>query len=95
MPVRGLVVGFQSDGNTSGTLRGIILMDKTTKDIILVDGMENTPNSAAYPDFKDKDGRKLAIGDEITLVDVTYTVETLSYIASCNRKYSNFHCIDR
>ncbi|HON63707.1 MAG TPA: hypothetical protein PK840_02375 [Bacilli bacterium] len=74
MPVRGLVVGFQSDGTTSGTLRGIILMDKTTKDIILVDGMENTPNSAAYPDFKDKDGRKLAIGDEITLVDVTYTV---------------------
>ena len=73
MNVQGLVVGFQSDGNSSGDLRGIILMDKTTKDTILVDGMEKTPNSDLYPDFKDKDGRLLAIGDEIVLADVTYT----------------------
>lgn len=73
MNVQGLVVGFQSDGTSSGDLRGIILMDKTTKDTILVDGMEKTPNSDLYPDFKDKDGRLLAIGDEIVLADVTYT----------------------
>ncbi|MDD3171992.1 MAG: hypothetical protein PHO86_06700, partial [Bacilli bacterium] len=57
----------------SGVLRGIVLMDKTTHETILIDGMELI-GSSTHGSYKATDGTSLAIGDEININDATFVI---------------------
>lgn len=66
----GIVVNYHSDGNTTGVLRGIILMDPETKELLLVDGIESltpTDEKFSHGNYYATDGTKLSFGDMIEL----------------------------
>lgn len=69
--VVGYFAGYQSDGNTSGLLRGIILIDKDTSDTILIDGVETLGGD--YGAYINHEGTLLAVGDEL-VIKAKYTV---------------------
>ncbi len=67
----GVLVSYHSDGNTSGELRGIILKDLTTSELLLVDGMQKfTPVDVTFThgEYYASDGSRLEIGDRIEIM---------------------------
>lgn len=69
----GIVVSYHSDGNTSGNLRGIILMDPVSKDLLLVDGVQKyTPEEVtfAHGTYYASNGTALQIGDKVEIMAI-------------------------
>lgn len=69
----GIIVAYISDGNSQAERHGVILMDKTSKTLLLVDGLSNI--GGEYGAFKASNEDLLAIGDEIQ-VNGTYYLNT-------------------
>lgn len=69
--VEGIVASYHSDGNTSGNLRGIILIEPTTGELLLVDGIQKlTPEGETYTHgtYYTSDGTVLEIGDKVEIL---------------------------
>lgn len=71
--VQGIIVAYVSDGNTQAQRMGVLLMDPTTKDLVMVDGLSNL--GGAYGEYKDSEGTVLKVGDMI-VVNATYHLDT-------------------
>lgn len=71
--VQGIIVAYVSDGNTQAQRMGVLLMDPTTKDLIMVDGLSNL--GGTYGEYKDSEGTVLKVGDLI-VVNATYHLDT-------------------
>ena len=71
--VQGIIVAYVSDGNTQAQRMGVLLMDPTTKDLVMVDGLSNLGGS--YGAYKDSAGNDLAVGDMI-VVNATYYLDS-------------------
>lgn len=70
--VQGVVIGFGSDGNDRQERMSILLMDNTTGEIVQINNIEG----GEYPNYLDKDGNLIKIGDIIT-VNGTYLLDTV------------------
>lgn len=69
--VEGIVASYHSDGNTSGDLRGIILIEPVTGELLLVDGIQKlTPEGQTYTHgtYYTSDGTVLEIGDKVEIL---------------------------
>lgn len=73
--VSGIIVAYVSDGNTQAQRMGVLLMDPTTKDLVMVDGLSNLGGS--YGAYKDSQGNELKVGDMI-VVNATYHIDTVA-----------------
>ena len=71
--VQGIIVAYVSDGNTQAQRMGVLLMDPTTKDLVMVDGLSNL--SGEYGAYKDSEGTLLKVGDMI-IVNATYHLDS-------------------
>lgn len=71
--VSGIIVGYVSDGNTQAQRMGVLLMDPTTKDLVMVDGLSTLGGS--YGAYKDSDGVVLKVGDLVT-IKASYYVDS-------------------
>ena len=71
--VQGIIVAYVSDGNTQAQRMGVLLMDPTTKDLVMVDGLSNLGGS--YGAYKDSEGTDLKVGDMI-VVNATYHLDS-------------------
>ena len=71
--VQGIIVAYVSDGNTQAQRMGVLLMDPTTKDLVMVDGLSNLGGS--YGAYKDSEGNDLKVGDMI-VVNATYHLDS-------------------
>ena len=69
--VQGVVVGFSSDGNSKEERKGLIVMDNATGKMVLLNNIEG----ATYPEYNDKNGTLIKVGDEI-IVNGDYFVST-------------------
>ena len=69
--VQGVVVGFSSDGNSNESRKGLIVMDNATGKMVLLNNIEG----ATYPEYNDKNGTLIKVGDEI-IVEGDYFVST-------------------
>lgn len=68
--VVGYVAGFQSDGNSDNTRDGILLMDKTTGELLIVNGVGLVHLESTYGVYKDQAGNVLEIGHEVIVSGV-------------------------
>lgn len=59
--VSGVIVAFASDGNSAEGVKGVLLMDPATNEIVLVNGLGALTNTK-YPAYTDQAGKALAIG---------------------------------
>lgn len=66
--VTGIIVGYNADGNNSTARDGIILMDKTTGEMLLINGMAYAYPNSSYGTYFDNEGNRLTIGDEVVIV---------------------------
>ena len=71
--VEGIIVAYVSDGNTQAQRMGVLIMDPTTKDLVIVDGLSNL--GGEYGAYKDSEGTLLKVGDMIT-VNATYHLDS-------------------
>lgn len=69
--VEGIVVSYHSDGNSSGDLRGVILMDSVTNELLLIDGAQKlTPSDKKFSHgtYYATNGTVLQIGDKVEIL---------------------------
>lgn len=69
--VEGIVVSYHSDGNSSGDLRGVILMDSTTNELLLIDGAQKltpTDKKFSHGTYYATNGIVLQIGDKVEIL---------------------------
>ena len=71
--VQGIIVAYVSDGNTQAQRMGVLIMDPTTKDLVMVDGLSNLGGS--YGAYIDSEGHDLKVGDMI-VVNATYHLDS-------------------
>ncbi|MFA7011164.1 MAG: immunoglobulin-like domain-containing protein, partial [Bacilli bacterium] len=69
--ITGIIVAYHADGNTSGVLRGVVLMDEVTHQTILIDGMELIGTST-HGLYQASNGNLLAVGDKIVIESATF-----------------------
>lgn len=69
--LKGLIVGYQSDGNSNVPRDGVILMDEDTGELLLINGMGEV--GGQWGAYLDSDGLALTIGHEIQIVATFYT----------------------
>ncbi len=67
--VEGVIVGFASDGNSVESRKGVILLDPTTGEFVLVDGL-GILYGKDYPNYVDENGTTLAVGMKLTVTGV-------------------------
>lgn len=67
--VKGYVAGYQSDGNSNVDRDGILLMDKTTGELLLVQGL-GLINSGTFGDYKDNSSNDIEVGHEVIISGV-------------------------
>lgn len=73
--VEGVFATYHSDGNENGNLRGIILMDKNTSEILLVDGMQYLISmNSVHGVYYASNETLLKIGDELR-IRATYLID--------------------
>lgn len=70
LKVSGQVVGYVSDGNTTATRMGVIIMDPETKELAIVTGISAIGGS--YGAYKDSDGKDINLGDIVQFVGTYY-----------------------
>ncbi|HOE06925.1 MAG TPA: hypothetical protein PLQ99_04450 [Bacilli bacterium] len=71
--ITGIIAAYHADGNTSGILRGIVLMDEVTHQTILIDGMELVGTST-HGKYQATNGNLLAIGDKVVIEGATFAI---------------------
>ncbi len=71
--VTGVIVAYHADGNTSGILRGIVLMDEVTHQTILIDGLELIGTST-HGQYQASNGNLLAVGDKVVIEGATFAI---------------------
>ncbi len=71
--ITGVVVAYHADGNTSGVLRGVVLMDDVTHQTILIDAMELIGTST-HGQYQASNGNLLAVGDKIVIEGATFAI---------------------
>lgn len=64
--VNGVVVAFASDGNKVEGVKGIVVMDPETGDMVVVEGV-GALYGTTYPDYVDANGTKVSIGCQVSL----------------------------
>lgn len=64
--INGVVVAFSSDGNKVEGVKGIVVMDLTNGDMIVVEGVGSLYQTT-YPNYVDANGTAIEIGKQITL----------------------------
>ena len=64
--VNGVVVAFSSDGNKVEGVKGIIVMDPVTGDMIVVEGVGSLYEKT-YPNYVDENGTAITIGKQVSL----------------------------
>lgn len=69
--VKGVVIGFSSDGNSKEERKGLIVMDNATGKTVLL----NNIAGATYPTYTDINGSVIKVGDEL-IVEGDYYVST-------------------
>ncbi len=69
--VSGVVIGYMSDGNSVATRMGVVLMDETTCETILVNGLSAI--GGEYGAYIDSNGQAYGIGDRILITGTYYT----------------------
>ena len=78
--LQGIVVGFQSDGNsndTSKSFMGLIVKDLDTGDLICVSGLNSWGKE--FGEYEDNEGTKIELFDKISLTGTYYTSSPKSY----------------
>jgi len=68
--VEGVIASYVTDGNTTDSRKGILLLDNTNGKTVLVNGLSNV--AGTYGAYLDSEAVALAVGDEIVISGTYY-----------------------